>query len=420
MRAQEARGSQQGHGVCLAAGSGGLHCMPCMRSCSAVLSIAPHVQAPRLLPRWLTPEAAPAPAGWLGAEAAAAPAAGRNPARPAAPRLLGTAVEPFGPAGRMSGLDLDGIYSPQLEQTMAPLSAILFGPAGGGGVGPRRAVSPDVALGELVFPPAAAGAVGPQLAGGAFGAGGAVSAPSLAARGFSSPQLGAAAAPRMAGELAAPQVAAAASGFAAEPGAVARGFTAHARDADLGWVAPGAAVARRGPRPSQGAGGLPLAYPLEWGSRRSRHWSIAQGPMPACPSAPLAAPAFPGLTGELAWQPAPAAGGGSGNQLGAVFRGLSAEISDSAVEAFFAPKRAAAGGRSPPSQDAGGPPLVRPASTPLRASVVQHASAWLSRLHVSEPLCIGTALHSPVCMSLHGHRAACWVGGPSTCASEWR
>lgn len=293
---------------------------------------------------------------------------------------------------------------------MAPLSAILFGPAGGGGFGPRRAASPDIMLGELMFPPAAAGATGPHLAEAAFAAGGAASAPSPAARGFFSPQLGAAAAPPMAGELAVPHALAAANGFAGEPSAVARGFTAHTTVADMGpWYAPGPAVARSGPRPSQGAGGLPLAWPLAWppGSRRARHWSSAQGLIPACLSPPLAAPAFPGLTGEFASQPAPAAASGSGAQPGTVSRGLSAEISDSEIAAFFVQEPAEAGGTTLPSHGDTRPPLVRPASTPLRASVAQLASAWLSRLHDSESLCIGTALHSLVCMSLHGHSAAC-------------
>ena len=110
--------------------------------------------------------------------------------------------------------------------------------------------------------------------------------------------------------------------------------------------------------------------------------------------------------------------GGARDSSAAVSRGLSAEISEVNIEAVFVQEPAAAGGSAPPSQDIARPPLVRPASTPLCASVVQHASAWLSRLHVSESLCIGTALQSPVFMSSHDHRAACSVGGSSTCASS--
>lgn len=321
----------------------GLGPKTCMRSCSAVLSLLRHVQAPRLLPRGLAVEPAAAPAGWLRAEAAAAPAAaGRHRLQTAAPRSPAAAVEAFGPAGDASG-SVYGVLSPRLEQY---LTAVFFGPAGGGGGGPRRAASPDLALGEHLLSPAAAGAAGPQLADADFGAVAAASAPAPAAR-------------------------------------------------------------HRRAHPSQGVG---LGWPLEWPeyARRARQGSGAHGATPAISSPPpLAAPALPGLTGELASPPAPAAAGGSGAQLGDVCRGLSAEISDSELEAVFAPKPAAAGGSAPLSQDAGGPPLVRPAGTPLRASVVQLASAWRSRLHGSKSLCVGTALHSAVCMSLHGHCVTC-------------
>lgn len=228
--------------------------MPCMRSCSAVLSILPHVQAPIPYPHWLF------------AEGAAAPAAGRHRPPPAAARFPATAGEPFRPAARIAG----GRVSPRVEHPGAALSALWFGPAGGGAFGQRYA-APEGTEGELAFAPApaAARAVVPQLAAAAVMARGVASPLSPAARSFYSLPLAAAAFPHAAGAPAWQPVRAA-----------ARSFQAGLMDAQVdSWFAREPTASGGGPLQGQGVEGPAL---VRAGSAHgAHHWPSSRALAPA-------------------------------------------------------------------------------------------------------------------------------------------
>ena len=216
-------------GYVLPQGNGGLHRMPHMRSCSAVLTLLLHVQALPQSPRLWT------------AEVMDASAAGRHRPPPAEARFPAPAGEPFRPAVRIAG----GRTSPREQHPGAALSALRFGPAGNGDSGLRYA-APEGTEGELAFAPApaAARAVFPQLPAAAAMARGVASPPSPTARGFYSPPLAAEAFPHAAGAPAWQPVRAA-----------ARSFQGGLTDAQAGaWHAREPAAAGGGPPQGQGVG----------------------------------------------------------------------------------------------------------------------------------------------------------------------